>query len=69
MMARSKPLSLSWQQSPRLVTSTRVICSGLAIGTVTLHHGELSGWLVCVQLDEDQYGLALPSMASVESPP
>ena len=44
------------------------MCSGLAIGTVTLHHGALPV-LVCVQLDEDQDGLALPSMAREESPP
>ena len=68
LIARSKPLSLSPQQSPRLVTSTRVICSGLAIGVVTRHHGAFSS-AVCVQLDEPQLGLVLPSMARVEYPP
>ena len=62
-------MSLVWQsQLPRLVTSTRVICSGLAIGVVTRHHGAFSS-AVCVQLDEPQLGLVLPSMARVESPP
>ena len=68
LMARSKPLSLSGQQSPRLVTSTLAICSGCAIDTLTAHHGSAWPVLVCVQLPEPQMGLALPSMARSAPP-
>ena len=68
LMARSKPLSLSGQQSPRLVTSTLAICSGCAIDTLTAHHGSAWPMLVCVQLPEPQMGLALPSMARSAPP-
>ena len=68
LIARSKPLSRSWQQSPRLVTLMLVICSGCAIGTVTSHHGDAS-FVVCVQLPELQLTFLLPSMARPALPP
>ena len=68
LIARSKPLSRSAQQSPRLVTLTLVICSGCARGTVTSHHGAAS-LLVCVQLPELQLTSLSPLMARPASPP
>ena len=68
LTATSKPLSRYPQQSPRLVTSTLVICNFSPIGTVTFHHGAVS-LFVCVHPPEFQLGLALPSMARSEVPP